>query len=27
VDWYRENEAWWGPLKQQVEAKYTAQGQ
>jgi dTDP-glucose 4,6-dehydratase len=27
VDWYRENEAWWGPLKQQVEAKYAAQGQ
>ena len=27
VDWYRDNEAWWGPLKQQVEAKYAAQGQ
>jgi dTDP-glucose 4,6-dehydratase len=27
VDWYRENESWWGPLKQQVEAKYAAQGQ
>ena len=27
VDWYRDNESWWGPLKQQVEAKYAAQGQ
>ena len=27
VEWYRDNEAWWGPLKQQVEAKYEAQGQ
>jgi dTDP-glucose 4,6-dehydratase len=27
VDWYRDNEAWWGPLKEQVEAKYAAQGQ
>jgi dTDP-glucose 4,6-dehydratase len=27
VDWYRENESWWGPLKHQVEAKYAAQGQ
>jgi dTDP-glucose 4,6-dehydratase len=27
VDWYRENESWWGPLKEQVEAKYAAQGQ
>jgi dTDP-glucose 4,6-dehydratase len=27
VDWYRDNEDWWGPLKQQVEAKYAAQGQ
>ena len=27
VDWYRDNETWWGPLKQQVEAKYAAQGQ
>ena len=27
VDWYRANESWWGPLKQQVEAKYAAQGQ
>ena len=27
VDWYRDNEAWWGPLKAQVEAEYAAQGQ
>ena len=27
VDWYRENEAWWGPLKEQVEAKYAEKGQ
>jgi dTDP-glucose 4,6-dehydratase len=27
VDWYRENEAWWGPLKADVEASYAAQGQ
>jgi dTDP-glucose 4,6-dehydratase len=27
VAWYRDNEAWWGPLKRQVEAKYAAQGQ
>jgi dTDP-glucose 4,6-dehydratase len=27
VDWYRENESWWRPLKDQVEAKYAARGQ
>jgi dTDP-glucose 4,6-dehydratase len=27
IDWYRENEAWWGPLKEQVEAVYAARGQ
>lgn len=27
IDWYRHNESWWGPLKQQVEAQYAAQGQ
>ena len=27
VDWYRDNESWWGPLKQQVEAEYAARGQ
>jgi dTDP-glucose 4,6-dehydratase len=27
VDWYRDNEPWWRPLKEQVEATYTARGQ
>jgi dTDP-glucose 4,6-dehydratase len=27
IDWYRENEAWWRPLKDQVEAQYSARGQ
>ena len=27
IDWYRNNEAWWRPLKAEVEATYTAQGQ
>jgi dTDP-glucose 4,6-dehydratase len=27
VDWYRDNEAWWRPLKEQVEADYAARGQ
>jgi len=27
VDWYRANEAWWAPLKAQVEAAYAARGQ
>jgi dTDP-glucose 4,6-dehydratase len=27
IDWYRENEAWWRPLKAEVEATYAAQGQ
>ncbi len=27
LDWYRENEAWWRPLKGQVEAQYAAAGQ
>jgi dTDP-glucose 4,6-dehydratase len=22
IDWYRDNESWWGPLKDGVEAKY-----
>jgi dTDP-glucose 4,6-dehydratase len=26
IGWYRENEAWWRPLKDAVEAKYVAQG-
>ena len=27
IDWYQDNEAWWRPLKAEVEAKYAAQGQ
>ena len=27
IDWYRDNEAWWRPLKAAVEAKYAAKGQ
>jgi dTDP-glucose 4,6-dehydratase len=27
IAWYRDHEDWWGPLKQQVEATYAAQGQ
>jgi dTDP-glucose 4,6-dehydratase len=27
IDWYRENEWWWRPLKGQVEAQYAARGQ
>jgi dTDP-glucose 4,6-dehydratase len=27
IDWYRANEAWWGPLKAEVEATYAARGQ
>jgi len=27
IDWYRDNQWWWEPLKAQVEAKYKAQGQ
>jgi dTDP-glucose 4,6-dehydratase len=27
VEWYRANEAWWRPLKEEVEAKYAARGQ
>ncbi|MFP5373034.1 MAG: dTDP-glucose 4,6-dehydratase, partial [Actinomycetes bacterium] len=27
VDWYRDNETWWGPLKERVEAQYAARGQ
>jgi len=27
IDWYRDNKAWWRPLKAEVEAKYAAQGQ
>lgn len=27
IEWYRENEAWWAPQKDETEAKYTAAGQ
>lgn len=27
IDWYRNNEWWWGPCKAEVEARYTERGQ
>jgi dTDP-glucose 4,6-dehydratase len=27
IDWYRENESWWGPLKDPVETSYAGRGQ
>jgi dTDP-glucose 4,6-dehydratase len=27
VDWYRNNEQWWKPFKEKVEANYASQGQ
>jgi dTDP-glucose 4,6-dehydratase len=27
IDWYRDNESWWGPLKDAVEAAYGERGQ
>jgi dTDP-glucose 4,6-dehydratase len=27
IAWYRDNQAWWGPLKDGVEAQYAARGQ
>ena len=27
IDWYRDNESWWGPLKDDAEARYAARGQ
>ena len=27
IDWYRNNEAWWAPQKDETEAKYVAAGQ
>ena len=27
IDWYRDNEWWWGPFKAEVEARYTERGQ
>jgi dTDP-glucose 4,6-dehydratase len=27
IDWYRDNQAWWGPFKDSVEADYQQRGQ
>lgn len=27
IDWYRDNESWWAPLKEAVEARYARHGQ
>jgi dTDP-glucose 4,6-dehydratase len=27
IEWYRDNESWWGPLKDAVETRYEKQGQ
>ena len=27
IDWYRNNESWWRPLKDAVEARYEQRGQ
>lgn len=27
IDWYRDNESWWAPLKDEVEATYRKRGQ
>lgn len=27
IDWYRDNQWWWAPLKTEVEARYTERGQ
>ncbi|BBX27237.1 dTDP-glucose 4,6-dehydratase [Mycolicibacterium alvei] len=27
IEWYRENESWWGPLKDTVETSYSERGQ
>ncbi|MGH3524684.1 MAG: dTDP-glucose 4,6-dehydratase, partial [Mycobacterium sp.] len=27
IDWYRENESWWGPFKDAIEACYEERGQ
>ena len=27
IDWYRDNESWWGPLKVAAEARYEGRGQ
>jgi dTDP-glucose 4,6-dehydratase len=27
IEWYRDNESWWGPLKDAIEAGYERRGQ
>ncbi|SIM11487.1 DTDP-glucose 4,6-dehydratase RmlB [Mycobacteroides abscessus subsp. abscessus] len=27
IDWYRRNEEWWRPIKDNVESQYAARGQ
>jgi len=27
IDWYRDNEWWWGPMKADVETRYAERGQ
>ena len=27
IDWYRDNQWWWAPLKTEVEARYSERGQ
>jgi dTDP-glucose 4,6-dehydratase len=27
IEWYRDNETWWRPLKESVEAVYAGRGQ
>ncbi len=27
IDWYRDHESWWRPLKDAVEARYEQRGQ
>ena len=27
IDWYRDNESWWGPIKDEIESTYAKRGQ
>jgi dTDP-glucose 4,6-dehydratase len=27
IDWYRDNESWWGPIKDEIESTYEKRGQ
>ena len=27
IDWYRDNESWWGPIKDGIESAYAKRGQ